>query len=336
MRRRDFLISLLLTTNTASARAQQKPKVYRLAVVDPISPVTDFAEDGELPYYRVYDQLRKNGFIEGHNLEIYRYSGEGYFEHFGDVVTEAILLMPDAIFSVGTRLLLAFKGATTSIPIVAIMVDPVRYGLAVSLARPGRNVTGVAHDPGPDLYKKRFELLKVVVPNASKVGILASQAFVERSGVTKRKATARRAGIELVLPIEAVYWREDEYRAAFARMAREGVDRVLVTEQNENWAYRRSIIALANEFRLPAIYPDRMFVELGGLISLGPAWIDFGKECGRIVSEIFKGASPANIPISQPTKYEISLNLTTAKDLGINIPPSLLARADVVIEQSSR
>jgi putative ABC transport system substrate-binding protein len=333
VRRRDFLISLLITTNTAIARAQERPRVYRLAVVDPISPVTDFAEDGELPYYRgFYDQLRQNGFIEGRNLEIYRYSGEGYLEHFGDVVTEAILRMPDAIFLVGTRLLLALKGATKSIPIVAIMVDPVRYGLAVSLARPGRNITGVAHDPGPDLYKKRFQLLKVAVPNASKVGILASQAFIERSGAAKRKATARRAGVELVFPIEAVYWREDEYRAAFARMAREGVDRVLVTEQNENWAYRRSIIALSNEFRLPAIYPDRMFVELGGLMSFGPAWIDFGKECGRIVSEIFKGANPANIPFSQPKRYELSLNLKTAKDLGIDMPPSLLAHADEVIE----
>jgi len=265
VRRRDLLICLLVTASTASSHAQQKPKVYRLAVVDPVSPVTDFAGDGELPYYRgFYDRLRQNGFIEGRNLEIYRYSGEGYFEHFGDVVTEAILRMPDAIFVVGTRLLLALKGANKSIPIVAIMLDPVRYGLAVSLARPGRNITGVAHEPAPDLYKKRFQLLKAAVPNASKVGILASQAFIERSGVAKRKATAKRAGIELVFPSEAVYWREDEYRAAFARMAREGVDRVIVTEQNENWTYRRLIIALANEFRLPAIYPDRMFVELGG------------------------------------------------------------------------
>ncbi len=333
MRRRDFLLGLLVTANTASAHAQQKPKVYRIAVVDSISPVADFAEDGELPYYRgFYDRLRQNGFIEGQNLEIYRYSGEGYFEHFGDVVTEAILLMPDAIFLVGNRLLLALKGATTSIPIVAIMVDPVRYGLAVSLARPGRNITGVAHDPGPDLYKKRFQLLKVAVPNVSKVGILASQAFIERTGVAKRKATARRAGIELVFPIEAVYWREDEYRAAFARMAREGVDRVIVTEQNENWTYRRSIISFANEFRLPAIYPDRMFVELGGLMSFGPAWIDFGRECGRIVSEIFNGANPANIPIFQPTKYELSLNLKTANALGIDMPPSLIAQADEVIK----
>ena len=129
-----------------------------------------------------------------------------------------------------------------------------------------------------------------------------------------------------------MYWSKDEYRAAFARMAREGVDRVLVTEQNENWTYRRSIIAFANEFRLPAIYPDHMFVELGGLMSFGRAWIDFGKECGRIVSEIFNSANPANIPISQPTKYELSLNLTTARHLGINIPPSLLARVDLVIE----
>ena len=200
MRRRDFLIGLLLAAKSAGTQAQQKPKVYRLAVVDPISPVTDFAEDGELPYYRgFFDRLRQIGFVEGQNLEIYR-------------------------------------------------------------------------------------------------------------------------------------WREDEYRAAFARMAREGVDRVFVSEQNENWTHRRSIIALAHEFRLPAIYPDRIFVELGGLMSFEPAWTDFGKDCARIVSEILSGANPAHIPISRSTKYELSLNLKTAKELGIEIPPSLLAQADKVIE----
>jgi putative tryptophan/tyrosine transport system substrate-binding protein len=337
VRRRDFLIGLLLAAKSAGTQAQQKPKVYRLAVVDPISPVTDFAEDGELPYYRgFFDRLRQIGFVEGQNLEIYRYSGEGRFERFGDVITEVVNLMPDVIFLVSTRLLLALKAATTSIPIVAIMVNPFRYGLAGSLARPGRNITGVAHNPGPDLYKKRFQLLKEAVPNVSKVGVLASQAFIKsaerRSDVAKEKAAARRAGIELVFPIDPVYWREDEYRAAFARMAREGVDRVFVSEQNENWTHRRSIIALAHEFRLPAIYPDQIFVELGGLMSFGPAWTDFGKDCARIVSEILSGANPAHIPISRSTKYELSLNLKTAKELGIEIPPSLLAQADKVIE----
>src|SRR5215475_9425699 len=115
-------------------------------------------------------------------------------------------------------------------------------------------------------------------------------------------------------------------------MAREGVNGIVVGEQNENWTYRRSIVALAEEFRLPAIYPATIFVELGGLISFGVDWVVFGGECARVVAEIFHGASPANIPISQPAKYELGLNRKTAKALGIEVPPSLLVQADQVVD----
>jgi putative tryptophan/tyrosine transport system substrate-binding protein len=200
VRRRDFLISVLFAANTASTQAQQRPKVYRLVVVDPLNPVTDLTGDGELPYYRgFFERLRQSRFAEGRNLEISRYSGEGHFERFGDVVTEAINLKPDAIFLVSTRLLLVFKRATTTIPVVGIMVDPVRYGLAASLARPGGNITGVVHNPGSELYSKRFQLLKETVPSVAKLGFLISQAFMEsiqrRTGVAQIKEAATRAGI---------------------------------------------------------------------------------------------------------------------------------------------
>jgi putative tryptophan/tyrosine transport system substrate-binding protein len=334
MKRRDFVIALLLTATTASAQAQQRAKVYRLAVVDPINPVADLTEAGGLPYYRAFfERLRQLGFAEGQNLEVKRFSGEGHSERFDGMVTEVINLKPDVVFVPSTRLLFMFKEATATIPLVGVMADPVRFGLVASLARPGGNITGVAHDPGIEFYNKRYELLKEAVPTASKLGILVSQAFIEKTtaGAATREA-ARRAGIEIMLPIEALYWGEEEYRPAFTRMAREGVDGIIVTEQNENWTYRRSIIALAKEFHLPAIYPDRIFVELGGLISFGADWVDSGRDCARVVAEIFNGANPANIPISQPTKYELSLNLKTAKALGIEIPPSLLVQADKVIE----
>ena len=334
MRRRDFVIGLLLTATTASAQAQQKAKVYRLAVVDPINPISDLTEAGELPYYRgFFGRLRQLGFVEGRNLEIERYSGEGHPERFVHMVSEVVNLKPDVIFMVSTRLLIMLKGATATIPLVGVMADPVRFGLVASLARPGGNITGVAHDPGIEFYDKRYKLLKEAVPTASKLGILVSQAFLEKTtaGAATREG-ARRAGIEIVLPIEALYWGEEEYRPAFTRMAREGVDGIIVIEQNENWTYRRSIIALAKEFHLPAIYPDRIFVELGGLMSFGVDWVDSGRDCARVVAEIFNGANPGNIPISQPTKYELCFNLNTAKALGIEIPPSLLVQADKVIE----
>ena len=208
-----------------------------------------------------------------------------------------------------------------------------RLGLVASLARPGGNITGVAHDPGIEFYNKRFELLKEAVPKVAKLGLLLSRPLVEKSpyGAATREA-ANKAGIELVWPIEGIYWRDEEYRPAFERMAREGVGGVVVPEHNENWTFRRLIIALAKEFQLPAIYPERMFVELGGLMSFGVDWVDFGRNCARVVAEIFNGANPANIPISQPTKYELTLNQKTAKALGINIPPSLLVQAEKVIE----
>ena len=200
---------------------------------------------------------------------------------------EVIDLKPDAIFVTSTRLLFVFKQATTTIPIVGVTADPVRLGLVASLARPGGNITKVAHDPGIEFYNKRFELLKEAVPKVAKLGLLLSRPLVEKSpyGAATREA-ANKAGIELVWPIEATYWRDEEYRPAFERMAREGVDGVVVPEQNENWTYRRLIIALAKEFQPPAIYPERMFVELGGLMSFGVDGVDFGRDCARVVAEI--------------------------------------------------
>ena len=324
----------MLTATTASTQAQQKAKVYRLAVVASFDPVTDLTEAGELPLYRgFFERLRQLGFAEGQNLEITRYSGEGRSERFGDVVRDAINLKPDVIFVFSARLQFMFKEATMTIPIVGVMADPVRLGFVESLARPGGNITGVAADPGIEFYNKNFEMLKEAVPKVSKVGILVSPFFIEKTTAgALTKEAARRVGLEIMLPIETLYWRDEDYRAAFARMRREGVDGIVVSAQNENWTQRRPIIALAEEFQLPALYPAPIFVELGGFMSFGADWIDLGRECARMVAEIFKGANPASIPISQPTKYELGLNLKTAKALGIEIPPSLLVQADKVIE----
>jgi putative ABC transport system substrate-binding protein len=137
MRRRDFVVGVLLTGTTVSARAQRRAKVYRLAIVDTINPVIELTEAGELPYYRgFFERLRQLGFAEGQNLKIERYSGEGHPERFGDMVSEVINLKPDAIFVTSTRLLSMLKGATTTIPLVGLMGDPVRFGLVASMARP--------------------------------------------------------------------------------------------------------------------------------------------------------------------------------------------------------
>jgi putative ABC transport system substrate-binding protein len=287
MKRREFLTGLLLTAMTASGQAQQRAKVYRLAVVDTFNPVADFTEAGELPVSRGFlARLRQLGFTEGRNL-VTRFSGEGRPERFGGMVAEVVKLRPDVIFVRSTRLLFMFKEAATTIPIVGTMTDPVRLGLVKSLARPGGNITGVAHDPGIEFYNKRFELLKEAAPKVSKLGVFWSQEFIEKTTAGDAiKEAAKRVGVEIMLPIETLYWQEQEYRPAFERMALKGVNGIVVGEQNENWTYRRSIIALAEKFHLPAIYPATIFVELGGLISFGVDWVAFGGECARVVAEI--------------------------------------------------
>ena len=182
MKWREFLTGLLLTAAGASAQAQQKGKVYRLAVVDTFNPVAEFTEAGELPLPRAFlAHLRQLGFTEGQNLEITRYSGEGRPERFGGAVAEAVNHKPDVIFVRSTRLLFMFKEATTTIPVVGTMTDPVRLGFVKSLARPGGNITGVAHDPGIEFYNKRFELLKEAAPKVSKLGVFWSQEFIEKT-----------------------------------------------------------------------------------------------------------------------------------------------------------
>jgi putative ABC transport system substrate-binding protein len=202
------------------------------------------------------------------------------------------------------------------------------------MARSGANITGVSVDPGMEFYDKRYQLLKEAVPKVAKLGILISRIILEKTadGAAMREG-AQRASIELVFPtIKAPYWREAEYRAAFTRMAKENVDGVVVATMVENWTYRRLIINLAKEFRLPATYPDRIFVELGGMMSFGSDTANAGRDCARVTAEIFNGTNPANIPISQPTKYELCFNLNTAKALGIEISPSLLVQADTIFQ----
>jgi putative ABC transport system substrate-binding protein len=306
-------------------------KVHRLAVVAPVDPVTALSKTGSSPPYRAFfERLRQLGFADGQNLEVMRFSGQGHSEGFDELVKEVVNLKPDAIFVNSTRLLFSFKQATTTIPIVSAMADPVRVGLVASISRPGGNITGVAIDQGIDLFEKRLELLKQAAPRTSKLGLLISRTWWLRTDKVGQEAP--KPSIEVMSPFEASYWREEDNRPAFERMVREGVDGIIVTEQNENWVYGRSIVALAKEFKLPAIYPASMFVEVGGLMSFGVVPDDLFRDCARIIAEIFNGANPANIPISQPTKYELGINLKTAKELGIEIPPSLLVQAHKIVE----
>jgi putative tryptophan/tyrosine transport system substrate-binding protein len=207
MKRRDFLTGLLLTLTTASTQAQQKARVYRLAVVDPINPVDHISTAPELPYYRgFFERLQQLGFTEGRNLQVNRFSTEGHSERVSDMISEAVGLKPDVIFAFGTRLVIIVKGATTTIPVVGLMADPVRNGIATSIARPGGNITGVTHDSGTGAeIEKRSELLRQVLPNFSKLGVLISPVFLTPNGIAAAKNERGGRATNSISPAAAIF-----------------------------------------------------------------------------------------------------------------------------------
>ena len=331
MVRRDFIAGLLSAASMKAARAQRHAKVHRIALVDPVFPTVEMTESASPIARAFYEELRRLGYVEGGNLAIERYGAGGGAEHYPELARDVVRRNPDLIFVFGHRILLDFKAATVTIPLVGLMTDPVSLGIVASLARPGGNITGVSIDAGFDIYGKRFELLKEVSPKITKVGLLLSRAVWEKTplGAAMQEA-AQRSGILLMWSSDGPL-QETEYRRAFAAME-QGVDAVIVSEQLENWKYRELIIDLAEKARLPAIYPFHAFVEHGGLIAYGIDLPDLGRRAADAVDQILKGSDPSEIPIYQPTKFELSMNLRTAKVLGIEIHSSLLALADKVIE----
>jgi putative ABC transport system substrate-binding protein len=290
-------------------------------------------EDGGLPAFAAFfKELRKLGYIEGDNLLVERYSGEGRTEHYSDLARDAVLSHPDLIFTVTARMAQHFKATGTTIPIVAYTADPVVHGLARSLAQPGGNITGVIPDVGVDLGGKQLEILKVVVPTARKVAYLSPrEAWNMPAGAAIRKA-ANQMSIELIGASLDGAIDEREYRRVFAVMAQERVDALIVTDSAENYANQRLITKLAENARLPAIYPDRGFVELGGLIAYGTDLEELFRHAADQIDQILKGAKPGELPFYQATQFKLTINLNTAKVLGVAIPQSVLLRADEVIQ----
>ena len=333
MKRRTFLSTLLLASAARLALAQSPAKIYRIAIVHPSRPTAVLTEDGGISAWAAFfKELRQLGYIEGDNLRVERYSGEGRTEHYADLARDVVLSHPDLIFTLTTRMGQHFKATATTIPIVAYLADPVGSGLARSLAQPGGNITGVVPDVGVDLVGKQLESLKLVVPTARKVAYLAPRAVWNMpQGAAIRKAANEMA----VEPIGALLdgsIDEPEYRRVFAAMVQERVDAVMVNDSAENYTNQRLITKLAENARLPAIYPDRSFVELGGLMAYGIEVEELYRHAAHQIDQILKGAKPDEIPFYQATQFKLTINLKTAKALGLTIPQSLLLRADEVIQ----
>jgi putative ABC transport system substrate-binding protein len=329
MRRRDFIAGLMFAAAMGRAQAQQTGKVYRIAFAHPTAPVADInqASKGSVIIPAIFEELTRLGYTEGHNLLIERYSGEGRAAHYPDLVRQIVSRNPDLIIAIGSVLVLDIKAATSTIPIVGGFGSPIEFGIVPSLARPGGNVTGVSVDVGEDQWAKRVQLLKEAVPKISRLGLLATR---ERSAGLREGALKNSVSI-VGPPLEPPFG-EQQYQRVFAALAQEGADGLVVSDSTENFVYRRLIIELAEKGRLPTIYPTRQHVEVGGLMAYGINFSEVGHRMADLADKILKGAKPADIPIFQPTKFELSINLKTAKTLGIELPPLLVARADNVIE----
>ena len=331
MRRRSF-ITLLggAAAWPLAARAQQTGKVYRVGLVFTTSPVSEMAGPDPIhPAARSFVQaLRALGYLEGQNLVLEHRSAEGKFERFPEIIRELVSIKVDVIVTVTNPMTQAAKDVTRTVPIVvAYSLSPVEHGLVQSLSRPGGNVTGLTMNVGSEIPGKQLQLLKELLPRISRVAFLQSKEQVAE-GVQSGEAAGQELGIKL-LPAEHT---PTDYTDAFALIARERPDALVVGASAANVANRRLIVEFAAQRRLPAIYATREFVNAGGLISYGVEIADLFRRAAGYVDKILRGAKPADLPVEQPTKFQLVINLKTAKSLGLDIPPTLLALADEVIE----
>jgi putative ABC transport system substrate-binding protein len=326
----------MIAAATTRAQAQQTGKVYRIAIGHPIVPVADLnqASKGSFVIAAIFEELTRLGYVEGRNLLIERYSGEGRADHYPDLARQIVSRNPDLIIAINSFFVLDLKAVASTIPIVAAFGAPIELGIVPSLGRPGGNITGVSVTAGGgmDQWAKRMQLLKEAVPQITRLGILATRNFRDERFSAAAREIALKISVSIVGPPLEHPIDEQEYRRVFTALAQEGADGLLVSDDPENVIYRKLIAELATKGRLPTIFLYRQYVEAGGLMSYGIDISDVGHRVGGLVDKILKGAKPGEIPIFQPTHLELSINLKTAKTLGIELPPLLVARADNVIE----
>jgi ABC-type uncharacterized transport system substrate-binding protein len=323
--RRAFLSALSggLLAAPLAAEAQQ----VKLPTIGFLGPLTQTAQSSWTAAF--VQRMYEHGWIEGRTVTIeYRWA-EGRNERLPEIAAELVRLKVNIIVTAGTAAVIAAKQATTDIPIVfATAGDPVGTGLVSSLARPGGNVTGLSNQSA-DLPGKRLDVLREIMPNLHRLAIMANVG--NSIGVLEMRevrGAARTLGFEEVL---LELRRSEDIGPALDSAKRLADALYVVTDPLVN-THRSHINALALDARLPTIHADRGYVEAGGLVSYGPNFPDLFRRAGDYANRVLRGSKPADLPVEQPTKFDMVINLKTAKTLGLTIPPSLLARADQVIE----
>jgi putative ABC transport system substrate-binding protein len=323
MRRRDFIafFGSLLAAWPLAAHAQQSGKIWRIGFM---------AHRYEKFYDPLFQGLRELGYVEGQNLIVERRYAEGHVERFKEIAAELVRLKVDIIIVVTTPAAFAARNETKTIPIVhPAAIDPVGTGLIASLAHPGGNITGLAV-LNAETSAKRLELLREVVPALSRGAVLWNAANPANGLAWKETENAGRA---LGVTLQSVEVREPkDFEGAFATMSQQRPDILLVLQDALTLEYRKEIIGFALREQVPSMYVGKEWVEEGGLMSYGDRLPERYRRGADLVDRILKGAKPADLPVEQPTTFELVVNLKTAKAIGLNLPPAFLARADQVIE----
>jgi putative tryptophan/tyrosine transport system substrate-binding protein len=324
----SILVAVTLLAVAVIAEAQQPPKVHRIGYLSPRDAATEFTRAEAIRL-----ALRQLGYIEGQNIAIeYRYA-EGKVDRFSELAAELVRLKVDVIVAAGGgRLIGAAKNATKTIPIVMTGpgIDPVEAGFVESLARPGGNVTGIT-TLGRELGGKRLELLKEAVPKVARVAVLYDPT--NPASVLDVKEILLVAARALRLTIQPWEVRgTNDFDRVFAAMGKQRPDGLYVLGVPLMYANQKRTIGFASKSRLPSVYTRREDKEAGGLMYYGADLADSYRRIAYYVDRILKGAKPGDLPVEQPTKFELVINLNTAKQIGLTIPPNVLARANRLIK----
>ena len=329
MRRFIYTLTLAIVLSPLAAGAQPAGKVYRIGMLWTFPPEHPLVQ-ALLDEFR-HGLREQAGYTDGQNIALEHRYARGKMELFPRLVAELVRSRVDVIVVANATAALAAKQATPTIPIVFASggADPVASGLVASLARPGGNITGLSTFAGPEIVGKSLQFLKEAVPKVSRVAVLWNPAHVAHPLLLKEiEVPARSLGLQLLI-LEARGL--DAFDSAFVAMTRERAGALFVLSDPMFLLNRTRLAELAAKHRLPAIYGLREHVEAGGLMAYAPSLADLYRRAGTYVAKILKGAKPADLPVEQPTRFELVINLKTAKALGLTIPQSVLTRADQVI-----
>jgi putative ABC transport system substrate-binding protein len=333
VRRRQLIAALGgAVTLPFVAGAQQPATIRRIAIAHAVVPTAVMSKKGDHPFYRAFfSELERLGYSEGQNLLVERRSGEGRTEGYAEVARELVNVNPDVMVVTGSVMLEYFRHATATIPIVAIAGDPTLLGIVSNLSRPEANITGFSADASMEIYGKNLEILKEIKPTLTKVGLLNIRILWERVERALRQP-AKEINLAILGPPVDSPFNQAEYRRVIAAMVEDGADGLVVSGAAENRAQSRLIVELAEKNRLAAIYPFDIYTQLGGLLAYAVDLGEIGIGAAGYVRKILQGSKPSELPYYMPTKLRLTINLKAAKAIDLTVPPSLIARADEVIE----